>query len=268
MLPRWPGILFLLFLFLLLADSLSAQERPPLQEYMRSELLPEMLEEITPGVPIEIPARPESMVYDDALLFDPTVEERLSAMLKQASEAGQLELYVATVTFVSGESLQNLSKRFRDEWVHTSRGIVIVYQRGVQQMTMCCHEEIYEHIPKAELQRMYDNAFRIAGLHDEPGDRVFAAVKDILMKFTALIEAVVVGQHFWNPHMVRILIGFFGLLTIAGVVFWKASVMNARTHSKARVTHRFPNVHVGQRFGAPFSGGVGAAMDFGAGPQQ
>ncbi len=205
---------------------------------------------------------PPDSILDDARIFDDAGRADMVSVLRAAKKEHGYEFYIAAFTYVAGETVEERAVRLRDAWVRTPRGIVIVYERGSQKMTMCSHEAYYDFLAKPELAEVFEAAYTAAAIYEDPAKRLYHATDALVFHLAETLRPLEQDRQLFNEGMLKLLGAFFITIALLGLIGFGMFRLQRWSDRRRSIQFRFPEVVVGKRLGAAFGGGVMAEMSF------
>jgi hypothetical protein len=214
-----------------------------------------------------VPAAPADGLHDDASVLDPAQRAAAAQSVAEARSAG-VDLYVAVYSVLIGETIEQRAERLKAAWCPDGNGLIVVADTASNQCTYLSHVDEAEWISTAELQRIFaDSGAAAATLApDAPSaEKILAVIgtlgprlRDAMLKHRELTRHRVSPSAWW----------VFGGVTVSVFAFLALGALAIRwfRHRQRATTLTplyFPTVAVGERFGAPFGGGVIAEVHFG-----
>ena len=205
---------------------------------------------------------PSSLVLDQARMFDDQEFNQLSARLKEFGAQNNVIVYVAAYSVLIGESLDERAGRLRESWLDGKRGIILVYQRGTQRMTFSSSADPESFVGRGELARVFSGAYRAASTEERAADRVISAANSLLADLPAAIAAQQHANQLTDSET-RSFVGWAlgGIVAIAAISMFAFQLLR-RAQVQVTKSYTFPHIRAEERFGAPYSGGHHAEIQF------
>jgi hypothetical protein len=214
-----------------------------------------------------VPPPPADGLFDASSALNDGQRAAAVKAIGQARAAG-VELYVALYNFVIDETIERRAERLKDAWCPSGTGLLVVADLSTQQCTYLSHVADTEWLSTTELQGIFTEASKgAASVEGSSADKLLAVIEnlaprlsDAMARHRELTRHRVSPLAWWVFGIVTVAV--FALLCLAGI-----AVRLRRRHRLATVPqpHYFPTVEVGERYGAPFGGGVIAEVRFGGG---
>lgn len=212
-----------------------------------------------------LPPPPPTQLLDDGRIFAEAAEdlEELVRYLRNLKEEGGIEIFVALYGFLSGETVEERAHRLREAWAHHDRkGVVVVYERGGGGLSFVATDDMDDLLTRHDV----DVIMRRAGVAAQGETGARAQVRAAVFTLgDALVDKVdrrrraddLLGRK--RMLVFASTLACIVLVTLLGVVL---SRWMRRADRRASEFYYFPAARVSTRYGAPFSGGVGAGMRF------
>jgi hypothetical protein len=202
-------------------------------------------------------------VIDQSAVFDAGQSRRLSGLLGDAARRG-VDVYVATFTFIDGETIERRAERLKAAWCRGDFGLVLVFDRATSRLTFST--KVHESMPVTalEIDGYFREATAAARTLATPGEKIVALIETLLPRLDGKVrlqqklkrEVVSGGQ--WFAFLAVVGLAVAGSLAFLVV---RRQVRRSRRRQPAPVF--FPSVSVESRFGGGFGGGVMAEIHFG-----
>jgi len=214
-----------------------------------------------------VPAAPADGLYDDASVLDPAQRATAARAVAEARNAG-VNLYVAIYGFIIGETIEQRAERLKAAWCPDGDGLLVVADTASNQCTYLSHVDEAEWINTAELQQIFADsgaAAATAAPDASSAEKVLAVIGSLGPRLRdAMLKHREITRHRVSPSAWWV----FGGVTVSVFAFLTLSALAIRWYrhrqrATALTPHYFPTVAVGERFGAPFGGGVIAEVHFG-----
>lgn len=205
---------------------------------------------------------PESLILDQARLFDELERSQLAERLQDFRSELGIQVYVVAYSVLIGETIEERVKALRGKWLDGQSGIIVGYQRGNDRMTFSSNVDPHNQVMQVELERLFTNAYEAAVAQEGASDRVMAAVNLLLTELANSYErhresgSVVASE---ARTFIAWVLGILVLLASAGMI---AFHLARRAQAQVSRSFSFPRVELAERFGAPYSGGCQAELQF------
>ena len=209
-----------------------------------------------------LPPAPASQILDDGRVFDERELQELSAFLKDIKAKHGIEIYLAIFSFCGSESVEERAHRLRANWANKETGVVVVYERGSSGLSFVATDEIDALMTRYDINRILEKAGRRAQLEKGAENQIRVAVQTLA---ESLIESIerrrTVNAPVAKKRMVLIAATFAAILLSALVGLVIARFVR-KADRKAAEFYYFPPAQVGMRYGAPYSGGAHAEVNW------
>ncbi len=212
----------------------------------------------------DLPDRPASRILDEGRIFAFASEqyEQISSMLETAYKEHEIDIYIAATSFLLNETIEERAQALQEKWVSGTKGLVLCYVSGNEQMTFAATEDFQTFLSKFELMELFNQAAAHAKMYDAPPDRIQAATSWLVENLGATLAAKQEHKSFLHEDIVIVI----GVLTLAVLVILGAGFAVARVQQRADTLgsefYYFPRVIVGSRYGGTFGGGACALIDY------
>jgi hypothetical protein len=236
-------------------------------------------QEIPPGRPAGAPERgltgrmdaigapPADHVLDEAHIFATDQRKRLGDLLVTAARRDGTDVYVATFTFIDGETTEGRAERLKERWCLGEFGLVLVHDRGSQNLTFSARTHQAMPITVSELEGLFQRANEAAQAPETPGEKLVALVETLLPLLEGKVaiqrrlqREVISAEQWWVFGAVA---AALLLMLVVFLVVWR---LRQRVRAALPPPAFFPTVTVAARFGAGFGGGSMAEVRFPVSP--
>ncbi|MDG2125966.1 MAG: TPM domain-containing protein [Verrucomicrobiales bacterium] len=214
----------------------------------------------------ELPEAEPSHILDRARIFSPDQLADQSRRLLTLEHQHDISLHIAAYTFLTGESIDDRAIRLKKKWVSNTNGVVIVYVRSTSQISFAASEQFQGTLESTDLMDIFTTAAAKArgALTSETShyQLITVATDHVAAELVARVGKKIESATEERSYL-RVFAVSFGivlvLLSLGGFAF---SRYNDRRRTRNNITHYFPDVVVGQRFGAKHGGGALAEKSF------
>ncbi|MGI9242441.1 MAG: TPM domain-containing protein [Verrucomicrobiales bacterium] len=205
---------------------------------------------------------PESMILDQARLFNAGESAQLSARLKEFHAVHGMRVYVVAYSVLIGETIADRTRLLRDKWLDGDRGIVVGYLRGSDRITFSATGDPLNTALKPRLKQLFTDAYENA--QREPGatGRVTAAVELLLSGLPKAFEGQRSAEIVNHSETLSFVTWALALLALLAALGMLAFHLMRRAQDQVGKSYTFPPIKVAERFGAPYSGGHQAEIHF------
>jgi TPM domain len=218
--------------------------------------------EPTGRMDVIVPA-PPNHVLDEALIFSRDQENALGNLLVKASREDGADVYLATFTFIDGETIERRAERLKEAWSRGDFGLVLVHDRSTGNLTFSARTHEAMPITVSELEGLFQEANDAAQTPETPGEKLLALVQTLL---PLLKGKVAVQRRLQHETISTQQWWVFGGVAAALILIFFSFVLARgfkRTADAARpVPAFFPTVAVEPRFGGGYGGGSMAEVKF------
>ena len=194
--------------------------------------------------------------------FNEREAEQLSAQLTEFAAQNKAPLYIAAYSAVSGETIEERANRLKAEWLDGGPGIVIAYERGTERLSFAADADDQNFLARFDLQNLFEAGYTAAARFDRGSSRLIAAAEVVMRELPPALEyqRLSVGE---SNTATRQFVGWslaaLGLVAAIGML---AFSFLRRVQSREDKSYEFPLIKVAERYGAPYSGGHQAEIQF------
>ena len=205
-----------------------------------------------------LPPAPADGVRDDARIFGDESRRVLGVQMEEFRKDTGFRLFIDTNTYI--ELPDNTNDRARSllkAWSDESSSVVVCIDRASQALpTIVASDAIWQRTTTLELM----TAIRASA--EEMGSRPITEAEAMdgmkaLMDGLRRVESVARQRERFMSRQDLVIAGVFGIALVfgTGLIWLVVRQLRSREAILAK-QHHFPDVEVGQRFGAPNGGGV------------
>lgn len=226
-----------------------------------------------PGI-AEVPdlgLRPPTGIHDEAKVLSETQEIELGRRLRKAFDDYALEIYVATYTFIQGESIVERSTRLRNAWARNQYAIAVVFDSSSSQISFVRTHDFDQFLAKPEIEAVFARAATRAvnrlkeqrenNAKFSKGDLLMEAVDGLLLDPILAHNLQPSPRFKLNKDMGGLLAGLIVLgLAVAGFVFFQERRFASKKAPSFKANY-FPRANMPIRLGGPNSGGMGVTLE-------
>lgn len=211
-----------------------------------------------------LPPAPADGIRDDARVLTSEAKAILAQEMQVFTAETGLRLFIDTNTYLDGD--MNPGERCRQlvrAWCGDTPGAVICVDRASKPMhAIQIAPAFWERSSELEVMPALMAAAEQVGQAQVSSDGLAAGARTLMKRLTEL-EKLAKSRSRVLDHSDWLLAAAFGAcLAVGGLVAWILSRWLKRYEKEKAVEHTFPDVEVGQRFGAPNGGGVVVEMSF------
>lgn len=213
---------------------------------------------ISMSVATALPPVPVGGVRDDARIFGEESRRVLSSQMEEFHNETGFQLFIDTNTYL--ELPDNTNDRARyllKAWGGESPSVVVCIDRASQALpTIVASDAIWQRTTTLELM----TAIRASA--EQMGNRPITEAEAMdgmkaLMDGLKRVESVARQREQLMSRQDLIIAGVFGIALVLGAsLIWLVVRLLRSREATLSKQHHFPDVEVGQRFGAPNGGGV------------
>lgn len=205
-----------------------------------------------------LPPVPADGIRDDARVFATETKAALVRDMQDFHTATGVRLFIDTNTYLEGDI--NPGERCRQlvkAWCGGDPGAVICVDRASKPMhAIQISPALWERSSELEVMPAMMAAAELIGRSQVNSDGLAEGARTLMKRLTKL-EKLARSRERVMDHSDQLLAGAFaGCLAVGGLAAWLLTRWLRRYEKEQAVEHTFPDVDVGQRFGAPNGGGV------------
>jgi|GEM_PF-743585 len=214
------------------------------------------------GGPIWAATPPADGISDETRALTEETHRQLAHELKLFREDLKCEAWIIATSFMAnGVTLRRHAQITRSEWSDQRPAVLMAYDRASNSSAMSFAPVLWERYSAAELVEIMQDARRT--LIDPKltlDERIAVATRHWIDRLRVM-ESIRLKQSLWvqrgeKSFSLVLIVGLAGASALAAVLGLASRLHDAR----ADRSYRFPDVHVGMRFGAPYGGGVTAEI--------
>lgn len=211
-----------------------------------------------------LPPSPADGIRDDARVFPVEARAVLSAEMQAFTSASGIRLFIDTNTYLEADV--NPGERCRQlvrAWCGEEPGVVICVDRASKPMhAIQISPALWARSSELEIMPALLAAAEQIGRSQVSAEGLTEGARTLMKRLTRL-EKLARARERVLDHSDKLLASAFGAsLAVGGLVAWLLSRRMRRHEIAQAVQHTFPDVEVGQRFGAPNGGGVVVEVSF------
>lgn len=205
-----------------------------------------------------LPPAPLDGIRDDARLFSDKGRQALASEMRSFTEKTGLAIFVDASTFLpTGTNARARAKALRPVWTGARDGVVICIDRSSQDPPgIELSDAIWNRDSEPEVLAMLDNNLRFFSSRKLDEALTIEGVKMLMQRLTTLEDLARQRTRLWRPSDTLLAGAFAAILLVGMLLTVVLSRLLRRSESDSAAEYWFPDVNVGQRFGAPFGGGV------------
>lgn len=211
-----------------------------------------------------LPPKPADGIRDDARAMTAEAHQALAEEIRAFEKRTGMVIVIDTNTFLeqgvtSGERCRALVA----EWIGKKPGVVFCLNRGAKPVPFIVYSaELFDRYPEPDLTQAAGETTEAMAKVATPENRLPVGVRVMMGRLTALEKTAARRNHMFLRRELEMMAGFCGFLLVAGAITWVIVRYRGRHEQAAAVQHRFPDVEVAQRFGAPSGGGIVAEVTY------
>jgi hypothetical protein len=205
-----------------------------------------------------LPTAPADGIRDDARVFgDLTRTELVKEMTTLQSETG-VRLFIDTNTYLdSGTTTTDRCRALLNEWGKDVPAVVICLDRSSSAPpTVQISGSLWTQYGTLEIMKAQRNAVGKMEASPVTGEHVAAGARSLITDITKYAKTLRARDRVLNRRDTLLAGAFGAALLLGGGLLWLLVRFLGRHETQQAVQHTFPDVEVGQRFGAPCGGGV------------
>lgn len=213
----------------------------------------------------QTPPAPASLVHDETRFFPDARRVEFSEKLMTVQRKSGVKVFLAAMTYTGDATVRETAARLAAAWSANDAALVLAHDRGKGQSGAAVSAEFWKRYPADEVVTLLGEIGKVLVKKDATAEQNMAeAVATLIPRLTKMESARARRQQAFTRQDLRL--GFAvgcGLVALLPVAFLLLR-WSGRRRAARMTKHRFPDVDVATRLGAPFGGGVVAE----AGPEQ
>lgn len=217
---------------------------------------------------IGAPPPPDGILDETRALTEET-HRQLAQELEHFRKDLKCDAWVTASSFTAaGLTVRRHAQATRLEWSGNRAAVLMAYDRATNNTSMSFSPEFWERYNAAELVEIMQDTHRTL-LDTKPtlDERLALAARHWIDRLRVM-EGVRLKQSLWIQRSEkRFALGMVTVLAGGAAIAAVLGLASRRFGLNASRRFRFPEVHVGMRFGAPYGGGVTAEIKAHANPQ-
>jgi hypothetical protein len=251
---------------LLLAAALLGLGAPP---HRAQEVVnPDSFKQYLPESKDPLPQAPQNHIDDAGDVLTPEQESAMGQDLADFAGEHDFHFFVATRTFVYGEDANQHALRLGKAWLGQKYGAVIVFDKSAVQgpfggLGYAGSQDDSRFLTNRMLKEILLKAND--AVMEKPNtpvaDRIRIALETLKTEFLALKPMLEENRKTVTRQQWQVLQLVLGVMALCLGLLFLAQRFQRQSDLKAGERFLFPDVEVGQRFGAPHGGGVAAQFD-------
>lgn len=205
---------------------------------------------------------PADGIRDETRALTKTLHQQLAEELKSFREDLKCDAWITAFSFApAGSTVRRQAQMVRTEWSGQRPAVLMAYDRSTNSSAMSFAPAFWDRYPAAELvEIMQDTRRTLTDTKLTLDERLALATRQWIDRLRVM-ESIRLKQTLWLPpgekRQALILAVSLAAASVLGAILGFASrLRDARVGRR----FRFPEVHVGMRFGAPYGGGVTAEI--------
>lgn len=205
---------------------------------------------------------PADGIADETRALTEETHRQLAHELTLFRQDLKCEAWITASSFSpAGMTVRRQAQATRREWSEERPAVLMAYDRATNSSAMSFAPEFWERYPTAELvELMQDTRRMLTDTKLTLDERLAVATRHWIDRLRVM-ESVRLKQSLWiqrgeKRFALALVIALAGSAVIAAILGLASRARDKRTGRR----FRFPEVHVGMRFGAAYGGGVTAEI--------
>lgn len=207
---------------------------------------------------VALPPAPTDGIRDDARVLSEKGRAVLVKEMQAFTERTGLLMFLDTNTFLDGSTNTRLrAKQLLPAWSGARDGVVMCVDRSSQEPPgIQVADAVWKRPNDAEVLAALDEVLRGMNGRAVSEETVTSGLRALMERLTELHHRAADRSSVWKKSDLLLATYFLSSVFIGALLIWIISRRLRRSEGAAAVQHYFPEVVVGQRFGAPYGGGV------------
>lgn len=212
---------------------------------------------------------PADGIQDETRALTPETHRQIAHELKLFREDLKCDAWITASSFSpAGVTVRRQAQIMRREWSGLRPAVLMAYDRASNSSAMSFAPEFWERYPSAELVEIMQETRRIFIDTKLTLDERLALATRSWIDRLRVMESVRLKQSLWIQRgEKRFALIIVTMLAGAAAIAAVLGLASRRRSARAGRRFRFPEVHVGMRFGAAYGGGVTAEIKTNAASQ-
>ncbi len=205
-----------------------------------------------------LPPAPVDGIRDDAHILSERAQQTMVTEMKAFTERTGLRIFLDTNTFLESSTNARIrAKQLLTAWSGEKAGVLVCMDRTSQEPPgIQVSDQVWKRSSEPEVLAAIDEASVILSGPKVDEVAVVTGLRSLMEKLVKLDQLAGARTKIWRPSDKLLAGGFLACVLIGGLITLLVSKRLKRTEGELATQHYFPDVSVGQRFGAPFGGGV------------
>lgn len=205
-----------------------------------------------------LPPAPQSGIRDDAHVFSPAAEATLAREMQDFRRATGFRLFIDTNTFLdSGSSTSDRARTLLHEWNGDEPAAIICIARSsTTSPSIYVSEAIWQRATMLELMTSIRAASLALNKQPLTEVEVTEGARTLMKELTKMERIARSRDRLFHRRDAYLAAAFVAILGLGSTLAWGIIRLLRRNEAERAVQHLFPDVEVGQRFGATCGGGV------------
>jgi len=211
-----------------------------------------------------LPPAPVDGIRDDARVFPAGTRAALVQEMQAFTAETGLRLFIDTNTYLDGDSNPgDRARRLIKAWCGDAPGAVICVDRASKPMyAIQLSPALWQRTSELEMMPAIQAASEQIGRLQLTEEGLAGGARVFMQHLARLDKLATSRERLLGRPEVMLAAAFGGCLLAGGLIAWLLTRWLRRYETEQAVQHVFPDVDVGQRFGAPNGGGVVVEMSF------
>ncbi len=212
---------------------------------------------------------PADGIQDDTRALTDETHRQLAYELKLFREDLKCDAWITASSFTpAGVTVRRQAQITRREWSAERPAVLMAYDRASNSSAMSFAPDFWERYPSAELVEIMQDTRRILTDAKLTLDERLALATRSWIDRLRVMESVRLKQSLWIQRgEKRFALAILITLACGAIIAAVLGFASRRRGARAGRRFRFPEVHVGMRFGAAHGGGVTAEIKTNASAQ-
>ena len=211
-----------------------------------------------------LPSAPADGIRDDARVLSERGRQTMVTEMGAFTERTGLRIFLDTNTFLeSSTNARVRAKQLLAAWSGDKAGVLVCLDRTSQEPPgIQVSDPVWKRSSEPEVLAAIDEASTILSGAKVDEIAVVTGLRSLMAKLIKLDQLASARTKIWRPSDRLLAGGFLACVLIGGLATLLVSSRLRRSERAIATQHFFPDVSVGQRFGAPFGGGVVVELNY------
>lgn len=216
------------------------------------------------AVAAALPTKPTDGLRDDGRVFSTEMKQALVQERAAFAQQTGIQLFIDTNTYLDGsQSAGERSRALLKAWADNQRSVIICVDRSSRGLPVLhVSADLWQRYNEPQLITTLRAVAEQMGRDKITEESITAGLRLLMKELTQLENQARQRSHAFQSSDLLFAGIFTGALFIGSFVIMLIAKRFGQGEEARSVQHFFPDVEVGQRFGAPCGGGVVAEVQY------